>query len=374
MTQQQSFTITAPSGVLVQTGLGFAASAVVVDNFSNQWLLLPDVPKFVAPNSLNVVMAVDGLTSGRAHFEAPVGQTQQPNPGGSAQITWLATPQPTQAGYAIATTTQLQSVSDPRDFVPTINHPRGIITDAAEREYLSAQIGRTLARDDFENATIQWGQVGGTVVGDTAQALKGTRSLKLTAAAGAGNQAIARKFASLAADQFVSTFPLLVVEVWFQAFDTNWRDLQVFVRPDDTVKKYQAAVRYHNQQAGVAQGNVQYLDSTGTFQTIQAYPVRAAAGAVSDSWHHLMLAMNYLQGTGGYLTYQLIKFDDVTWKPASSTGATWNLNNPAAQAQATASVRETSVDLILSNDSGVAAAAARYDEFLLCDLSNAFQL
>jgi hypothetical protein len=376
VSQQQSFTLIAPNGVLPATPLGFPANAVVVDNFSNQWLFLPDVPKYVAPNSLNVVMAVDGLTQGRAHFEAPAGQTQQPNPGGSAQITWLAAAQATQAGYAIATTMELQSVSDPRDFVPIIDHQRRISTDVIEREYLSTQVGRTIYRDDFENATLQWNGASGAVARDTAQALRGAASLKATTGAAAGNQAIARKFFQLLADQFVSSFPLVVVEVWFQAADTNWRDVQVFIRPDDTTQKWQAAVRVRSAQVGSgdgAQNQLQYLDSTGTFQSIQAYPVRGAAGRVDDSWHHLMLCMNYLQGTTGYFTYQLIKYDDVSWKPASSSGGSWSFNNPSAQKQATAGFRECSVDLLSTTDVAV-ATVMRWDEFLLADLSNAFQL
>lgn len=258
-----------------------------------------------------------------------------------------------------------QSVSDPLSFQNVIDHRRYTLVNRTEEEYSEAQVGRLLLREDFEGTPLQWQANVGALALDATVWRTGKQSLNAQTGAVAGNTVIARKFEQLPADQSVSTFPLVVIDVWFKPLQDTWRDVQVFIRPDDSQQKWQAAIRYHNQQAGVRQSLVEYLDSTGTFVSVGTYALRPHSGQVWESWHHMMMCLNYKQGATGYLTYQVVKFDDLTFKPSGAA--------PSAQSQLTQGFRECSVDLLATTDSGV-ITQVNWDQFILCDLSNAFQL
>lgn len=378
---QQVFTLKPPGGVLRPTGLGFNAASVIADNYTDNFVLLPDAGVTLAPWTIRVVVA---LPPGIVRADARLVPVTHPIPGvdvpqSACFLTWTDEKLPVSSGHLLQQSgvLGLQSVSDPTDFQPIINHQRQILTNIADYEYDEFQIGRLLGRDTFENSTIQWANISGaTVATDTAFYLKGTQALKLTTVAGAGNQATARKFFQIPADQAFSTFPLLGVEVWFRFNDANARDVQLFVRPDDSFNRWQPAIRFFNQSAGVAQNRAQYLDSTGNFQDFAVYNVRQGSTNVGDPWHHMMIGLNYLQGLTAppaYCTYAMAKFDDFTWKPASSSGATWNFNNPPSVHLASNGFREVGVDLIVTGDNA-SAAAVSWDEFFIVDLSNAFQL
>lgn len=377
---QQVFSLSAGQ-TLSPTAVGFTVRSVVVDNYTDNFVLIPDAGVTLAPWTIRVVVSMPpGIVRATASLVSvphPIPGVDVPQP--LCYMTWTDETLLVSSGHLLQQSgvVGLQSVSDPTDFTPIINHQRQFIVNVADYEYSEFQIGRLLYRDGFQNSTPQWIAAAGTVATDTAFYLKGTQALKLTAAAGAGNQAIARKIFQIPADQGFSTFPLLGAEVWFRFNDGNCRDVQLFVRPDDSFVRWQPAIRFHNLQAQVGQSHAQYLDSTGNFQDFSVYLVRTGTNSVGDSWHHMMIGLNYLQGftaPPAYCTYQMAKFDDFTWKPLSSSGATWNFNNPASQQLTTNSVREVTVDLLITNDVGAQPCSVSFGEFILCDLSNAFQL
>lgn len=353
-------------GQTLDESLDWTAQTVIVDNFSTQFLYVPAANKFVDPGARNVVIPIT-TNSATALFQAPSGQQQPPVATGEARLVYYADAHPAQSGYPSLFLPQFQSIPDPTSYQPLIDHKRSQAVGVADYEYSEVQIGRLLYRDNFESPT-QWNVISGTSAIDSTTFLKGSNSLKLTAAAGAaGNQCIIRKFFQVDADQFVSTFPLVVVELWFKALDANIRDIQFWIRPDNSLTRFEASIRYFFQQAGVYQGLAQYVDNTSVFQTFSNYPVRLGGGTVGDAWHHIMIALNYLQGSsssGGYLTYQLLKFDDFTFKP------TQTLN---AHRIATNGFLESSIDIIVTTDNAN-ASSINVDELIYADLSNVFQL
>jgi len=260
------------------------------------------------------------------------------------------------------------AVDFPSSYPSMLTHDRHLMTAVADYEYAYAQLGRLIGRDGFDTANVQWRSIGaGGIALSTVRYLKGGQALRTTTGAGAGSQAAAHKQFPLAADQAFG-FPFrLVTSVWFSPADANWRDVQVFLRVDDSVTRWEAAVRFHRRQAGVAQDNVQYLDSGGTFQTVQTYQL-PDGGNVDSPWHFLMLAMDYHQLTpaaGGYFNYRLIKLDDVTWVPT--------VEPTSARAIASNGVRDTTVALTNMTD-GIPVADCDWDEFFLSDLANVLHL
>lgn len=256
----------------------------------------------------------------------------------------------------------IQSVSDPLTVLPVANHPREALVRQVGSLYTNGQWGRILRYEDCENATLQWSTIAGTVASDSTTYLTGSRSIKLTTAGGAGAVAQARVFTPLAADQSVSTFPLVVVEARFKPADANLRSFQLFLRLDDTVGKFQAAWRFQLLQAGSSVMQVQYLDSTGNFQNLAQYVIRQGDGTAGGAWHHALLGLNYKQAS--YCTYALAKIDDGTVKP---------VNPPNAQLVATSGVRESVLDLIAEGDNA-SVTSVFVDEIVFGDLSNLFQL
>jgi len=260
--------------------------------------------------------------------------------------------------------TALQSVSDPLKFLNVIGHRRYLLTETDENKFQEGQYGRILIADRCNTAVVRFTTISGTVATDTTTYLNPAASIKMTSPAVAGNVAQMRQFTQLAADQGTSTFPEVVAEIMFQPRDANIRGIQLFARLDDTVKKYNAAVRFHFRQAGSNVMALEYLDSTGNFVQQSTYTIRDGGGAVGDAYHHLMMALNYKQGNGGYCNYALIKIDDDTEKP---TGP------PNAQSIATGGVRESVWDVIIEDDNGV-ATVVNIGEVDAGDLSNTFQL
>jgi hypothetical protein len=255
------------------------------------------------------------------------------------------------------------SSGDDQPYPAQLDFTRALRINNSDLEYHLFQLGELKYRDDF-NSTLQWAAATGTVAVDTANYLKPTQSIKLTTGAAAGDTAIARKLFSLCADQSFKKTALIGVECWYKPADAYARDFQMYCRVDDSANKWEAAVRFLYQYEGTAQDYVQYLDSSGNFDTVDTYVIPAGGGVVSDPWHRVGLYLNYLQGASGYLTYAGIKFDDFTWIPTVS---------PGSHAASTASVRETNVDITITAD-GSNAAVMNVDEFLLGDIGGIIEL
>jgi hypothetical protein len=259
-----------------------------------------------------------------------------------------------------------QSASDPKFYIPTQDFSRALRTSDSDYEYHLSALGRLQYRDDFNQTAIQWAAASGTIAFDTTTCLKGTQSMKMTAAAAAGDQAIARKFTTICADQGFQPTPLVVLEAWFKPFDVNIRDFQMYVRLDDSVYKYEAAFRYYYQLSGSTQYGLQYLNNAGSFITYTTYPIPAPAGSVADPWHHAVMALNYKQGAGGYLNYAAIQFDDYSYIPGASSDG----GHPGTPAHTitTSSIRESNIDLITTCDNS-SGSVTNVDEVRFSDLS-----
>lgn len=258
--------------------------------------------------------------------------------------------------------TFVQAVSDPLKFLNVISHRRYLLKEEDANKWEEGQYGRKLIDDKCNVSVIRWTTLAGTVATDTTTYLNPSASIKMTSPAVAGNVAQMRQFTQLAADQGTSTFPLVVFEMMFQPRDANIRGVQLFFRTDDTVNKFQGAVRFQFRQAGVSVMQLQHLDSTGNFVSDGTYTLRDGGGNVGDPYHHLLVAFNYKQT--GYLTYFLSKIDDFTFKFAA------NVN---AQTVATANVRESVFDVLVEDDNGV-ATVCNIGQINAGDLSNVFQL
>lgn len=252
------------------------------------------------------------------------------------------------------------SAADQVDYPIGVDFTRALRIAVSDYEYYLSQLGRLLYRDDFNETAIQWVAAAGAVVFDTATCLKGTQSMKLTTGITAGAQAIARKFTLLPADQAFRPSPLVVLEAYFKPLDTNIRDIQMFVRLDDSVLKYEAALRFWYQQSASVQNAVQYLDHAGNFQTVDTYAIATPAGSVGDPWHHVVIALNYLQGANGYLRYAAIQFDDFSYIPAAP--------GIAAHTVTSGGTRLANVDLLVTTDT-TAATICNLDEVRFADLS-----
>lgn len=264
----------------------------------------------------------------------------------------------------------VRSAIYPADFLALLNFDRSLIV-AQDFPYSIMQVGRLLLHDDLEG-TLGWAQIAGTVAKSATRSLSGANSLLLTTGAVAGNQAIARKFFPLPADQFFTTQTKLAVSLWFQPQDANWRDLILRIRPDDSFHKWEAGWRYHQRQGGVIQNAIEFENSGQIFVAAptggSAYKIADGSASVGDSWHYMLIVLNYLQTQAassptpnGYLTYHLGKFDDFTTDP------TLFPLTPAA-AIAGAANRTMDVSLELTTDVNAAASVA-IDEILVSDIS-----
>jgi hypothetical protein len=260
------------------------------------------------------------------------------------------------------------SVADLQNYGETVDFSRALRTLLSDYQYHLLQIGRLRCLDDFES-TLQWinASGSGTLAVDATTYLRGTQSVKLTTAAGAGDQVIARKFFGIMADQGSKPTPLIGAEIWFKPFDNNLRDVQLFVRVDDATTKWEAAVRFWKLQAGVQENEFQYLDLNGNYQNLDNYVIPTPAGNVADPWHFMGIYMNYHQGLSagpGYYTYAAAIFDDFTYAFPQRTSA-HNI--------ATSSVRETNVDFLITSDNAT-GTVVNADQFVLADLSGIYPI
>lgn len=273
------------------------------------------------------------------------------------------------------------SASDRKPYGEVVDFRRAFLVAPPPTLYSMIQVGSLGYYDGFEATAPQWQAAANTVAQQTARAMRQDTfgatpgALKLTTAAATSSQAIARKFFLQGADQGTGPGTTMIgLEMWFQPQDANIQDLQMFYRVDDTVQRWEAAIRYcyAADAPGGGAGAFQHLNSAGNFVTDATWLFRAAAGNVGDAWHHFMMLLNYhngLNGSGGYLTYGITKLDDSTnvfgTQPGSSSiGGSSALAHPIA----TGTLRESSCDLLVTSDNNTGTSLC-IDEFVYANLS-----
>lgn len=254
------------------------------------------------------------------------------------------------------------SVSDQQYYSALLDHARRQVTPRADTEYFHDVGGHVHYRTTFAEPALQWQQASGTIATDATRFLIGSQSLKLTTAGGAGVLAIARKNFPLAADQSVNANPLIVVSGFFQFRDVHTRSIEMFVRPDDSVDKFEGAVRFHYQTAGVSSMQVETLAPDGSFTPRGGYVIAPPLGQVLDEWHWFVCGLAYKQGQ--FLRYAKVLFDDFDFTPGAPL--------PDAHPVASAGVRQTNCDIIVEGDDA-SATSVNVGAWMLSDLSGLFQ-
>lgn len=94
------------AGQSLDDALGFAALAIVVDNYSAQWLYLPSEQRYIPPNTVGVAVHANGESRARGIFQAPPGVSQPPSSAGSlAILTFTDIKAPSSPGMTIISPT-----------------------------------------------------------------------------------------------------------------------------------------------------------------------------------------------------------------------------------------------------------------------------
>lgn len=239
-------------------------------------------------------------------------------------------------------------------------------------------VGRVLFLDDFESATLVWAQNTGTVARDTTTSHRGTACLKLTTGNVAGNQAIARKYFMLPADQgsqqsltIANRTARHILGCWWRQADANLRTFTIRYVVDDSTRQREWWIQYHRRQAGVDNNGVEYLASSGAATSWGTYPIDAGGIPPSgDVWNLMAQEVDYLNGTdaaGGYGWYRTQRMGD--FKNPGAGGNSFATPGSVASFQgATSGARLGFVDLIATTDSANACSVF-VDDFMLTDLS-----
>lgn len=89
-------------GQPIDQQLGFISQAIVVDNYSNQWVFIPGITQFVPPYTIRATYITNGTQRAQAQFLAPSGITQPPSVAGQQAIcAWYDSQLPPNGGFSI---------------------------------------------------------------------------------------------------------------------------------------------------------------------------------------------------------------------------------------------------------------------------------
>ncbi len=262
-----------------------------------------------------------------------------------------------------------RSITDQARYEALLDFTRAPIVRSIDED-LHFPPGRILYHDTFEDATLKWLQNTGTVARDTTTAHRGTACLKLTTGAVAGNQAIARKFFQIPADQgFQQSFPIanrqarIAVIFWFRQADVNLREFHARLLIDDTARQREFWWQFQRRNLGVNQNFMGFLNSAGGFTNVTTYPLDDGTANTLDAWNVAWQEVDYNNGTdagGGYGSYRRLRIGDFI--------STRTAGADASNQGATAAVRNALVDLVITTDVAIASAVF-IDDFWLLDLS-----
>lgn len=250
-----------------------------------------------------------------------------------------------------------------KDYFQLMDHSRRLQTFSPEW-WMYGPAGRILWQDTFRTAAAHYITGAGTLTtavgaGDVFDVMNtASKGLKIQAVDVAGSTGIARKFLLNNADLPLGAEMHVVLGCYVKwgsntaaTEEDNLRSFQLFFRTDDGTSKFEAAIRYHLRQVGVAQQNFQVLDSAGNFQTVNNYAVDIANDG--RAWHLMIMAMKVKQNPAPSLEYHAIKFDDFTFKEWGTSSTT-----KSARSVATDSVRQCSFDLLAEDDAAAVSVSS----------------
>lgn len=96
---QRSFTLRPTDTPLSVVLDGWQANSVIIDNYSSQYLYIPNAPKFIDPGTRHAIVSVPSSGIALAQYQAPPGQLQPPaGPNDVCFLTFFEQNQPAQAG------------------------------------------------------------------------------------------------------------------------------------------------------------------------------------------------------------------------------------------------------------------------------------
>lgn len=100
-TQESQQIIKIQVGDTISEAINFPLQSVNVDNYSNQYLYLSDVERYVPPYQIGVIVSYPPIMTLNAAFSSPPGLSTQLPAVGSAVITCMSVDQPMSMGIAL---------------------------------------------------------------------------------------------------------------------------------------------------------------------------------------------------------------------------------------------------------------------------------
>lgn len=73
---KQIFQFNAITNILTQQNIPFKAQSLRVDNFTNQWVFVPQLRLFIPPDWFGAILSTTGISAFTIDFQAPPGLTQ----------------------------------------------------------------------------------------------------------------------------------------------------------------------------------------------------------------------------------------------------------------------------------------------------------
>lgn len=99
--RMETFTIVT-GGAALDASLSFRATAISIDNYTNQWVYIPSLDRFIPPGRVNYSLPLDGTTRARAQFLTPPGQTAAAVVAGQvARFVYADVPLPSDSGQQL---------------------------------------------------------------------------------------------------------------------------------------------------------------------------------------------------------------------------------------------------------------------------------
>jgi len=257
-----------------------------------------------------------------------------------------------------------KSWPDQRNYNPILDFARNVqVFDRSSTWWDFTPTGRYLLRDDVESSVV----TNYTIIGTSATAIvdgtsghSGYRSYQLgTRAAGAtaGDTAGLSKTLTLPADLAGFKFGM-----YFRANAANFRSAWIMytIYSQALARTVRCGIRYHKQQATVAQNALQYWGPAASWVTgISTYAVPID----NTLWTYLGLQMDWKAGILNTPQVKYLRIGDMSWSPLTTTLCELIASSAAAS--------YSTVDFVVETDTN-ATMTARIDDLFVADLTPPF--
>jgi len=151
---------------LSNENLPTAATYVLVDNTTNQWLYQPDAQRFIAPYAMNVSMPLAGVGGANMQVAAPPGVTQPAPIAGQQYLATFSDTAP--GGYPYTSQMNVDITNGQVDATITGGTVDATITGTANVNITNATLDATITNATLDvNSTLVHKIINGIVLGDT---------------------------------------------------------------------------------------------------------------------------------------------------------------------------------------------------------------